>query len=80
MHARYLHSGAYEPAEAAKIIAGAIRMNPCFSSQIGRKTVLLIDDVMTAGARINECSRVLCSSRAVNVHALTLARTGGFRS
>ncbi|HDP81248.1 MAG TPA: ComF family protein [Spirochaetes bacterium] len=38
------------------------------------KTVLLIDDVFTTGATINECARILKAGGAGAVYALTLAR------
>ena len=37
--------------------------------------VLLVDDVMTTGATLDECARVLKKSGAGEVHALTLCRT-----
>ncbi len=39
--------------------------------------LLLIDDVLTTGATINNCSKILKNSGAKNVYALTLARTQG---
>jgi ComF family protein len=39
------------------------------------KTVLLIDDVYTSGATVNECSRALMRGGAKEVSVLTLART-----
>jgi ComF family protein len=41
---------------------------------IAGKTVLLIDDVFTTGATINECSRVLKKAGIREVRALTLAQ------
>jgi ComF family protein len=37
-------------------------------------TVLLLDDVCTTGATLNECARVLKQNSAKNIYALTLAR------
>lgn len=39
------------------------------------KNVLLIDDVLTTGATVNECARVLKKSGATRVDILTIART-----
>jgi len=39
------------------------------------KTILLVDDVFTTGATVNECARVLLKSGAENVDVLTLARS-----
>ncbi|OGW76192.1 MAG: hypothetical protein A2Z72_08140 [Omnitrophica bacterium RBG_13_46_9] len=38
------------------------------------KNVLIVDDVYTTGATINECAKVLLNSRADKVFSLTLAR------
>jgi ComF family protein len=37
------------------------------------KSILLVDDVYTTGATVNECSRVLLARGADQVHVLTLA-------
>jgi ComF family protein len=42
---------------------------------IDGKSVLLIDDVYTSGATVNECSRALMRAGAREVSVLTLART-----
>jgi len=39
------------------------------------KTILLIDDVFTTGATINECSRTLLSSGAAKVFTITVVRS-----
>jgi len=39
------------------------------------KTILLIDDVFTTGATINECSRIILASGARSVFSLTVARS-----
>lgn len=38
------------------------------------RTILLIDDVMTTGATVNECSQMLKESGAAGVYVLTVAR------
>jgi predicted amidophosphoribosyltransferase len=38
------------------------------------KRILLLDDVFTTGATVNECARVLMKAGAKCVDALTLAR------
>ncbi|MEK6646671.1 MAG: ComF family protein [Candidatus Firestonebacteria bacterium] len=43
-------------------------------NNITDKSILLIDDIMTTGATINECARVLTESGAKEVNVLTLAR------
>jgi predicted amidophosphoribosyltransferase len=42
---------------------------------VGDKRVLLVDDVYTTGATMNECARVLKDAGAGAVIVLTLART-----
>lgn len=48
------------------------------SDAIKNKTVLLIDDVCTSGATINECARVLKESGAYKVYGATLATVPAF--
>ncbi|MCP4394210.1 MAG: ComF family protein [Alphaproteobacteria bacterium] len=43
-------------------------------NNIKNKKILLIDDVITSGATINECSKELIKNGANNVFALSLAR------
>ena len=44
------------------------------NSWIEGRRLLLVDDIMTTGATINECARVLKSAGAVSVCAVTVAR------
>jgi ComF family protein len=59
--------------ERRKNVRGAFATDPAKS--LKGKTVLLVDDVYTSGATVNECSRVLLHDRAKEVYVLTLART-----
>jgi competence protein ComFC len=43
---------------------------------ISGKRILLVDDIFTTGATINECARVLRAQGALAVFSLTIARTG----
>ncbi|MGB5092106.1 MAG: ComF family protein [Parvibaculum sp.] len=55
-------------------VAGAFKVNPRFSDKVVGKVVVLIDDVMTTGATIEACARVLKASGASEVRVLTFAR------
>lgn len=57
--------------ERAKNVRGAFATNEKVSIS---STVLIVDDVYTTGATLNECARVLKSAGAQRVFALTLAR------
>ena len=46
----------------------------CNPAEISKKSVLLIDDVMTSGATVNECSRTLKRAGARRVVVVTAAR------
>ena len=46
--------------------------------QVEDRCVLLIDDVLTTGATVNECARVLKRAGAKSVNVLTLARMVSF--
>ena len=53
-------------------IADAFRLSD--PQAVSGKTVLLVDDVLTTGATLNECSRVLKAAGATHVFVATLAR------
>ena len=53
-------------------LAGAFLLSQ--KVEVAEKAVLLIDDVFTTGATVNECARLLKVSGARRVNVLTLAR------
>ncbi len=59
--------------ERRKNVRGAFSVQSAAS--LNGKTILLVDDVYTSGATVNECSRVLVQAGAKKVSVLTLART-----
>lgn len=58
--------------ERKQNIKGAFEVSD--KNKIAGKNVLLIDDVYTTGATINECAKTLIKAGAQNVTVLTLAR------
>jgi len=48
----------------------------CVDEFIKDKSVLVVDDVVTSGATMNECAKVLLEKGAREVHGITLARAG----
>lgn len=52
----------------------AFCVNPKYRQSFQGKTVLLVDDVFTSGATLNECAHALKKSGAAAVHVLTIAR------
>jgi ComF family protein len=60
-------------------VKGAFALHPRRREEIRDKTIILIDDVLTTGATLNECSRVLLEGGAKSVSALTLARVRGYQ-
>jgi len=59
--------------ERTKNVRGAFAVDP--RKSVEGESLLLVDDVYTSGATVNECSRALQRAGAKEVHVLTLART-----
>ncbi len=59
--------------ERRKNVRGAFSLNQ--EKPVKGKALLVVDDVYTTGATVNECSRILLRAGAEKVHVLTLART-----
>lgn len=53
--------------------SGAFKINPRYANNIIGKKVLLIDDVLTTGATLGECSRVLREANTKQIDVLVLA-------
>ena len=60
--------------ERGKNVHGAFGVNKNHLQTIKSKTILLIDDVFTSGATLNECARVMKKAKAAAVNVLTVAR------
>ena len=55
-------------------VHNAFSIKPSWQAKIIDKNITLIDDVMTSGATINSCTRVLLKAGVRSVNVLTLAR------
>lgn len=67
-----ISQGHMKAAERKRNVAGAFGIKN--KHLIKDKNILLIDDVFTTGATINECSKILLKNGAAKVFVLTLAR------
>jgi ComF family protein len=59
--------------ERQRNVAGAFRVPPYLRSRIEGRNVLLVDDVITTGATVEACARVLKRAGAARVDVLALA-------
>jgi predicted amidophosphoribosyltransferase len=57
-----------------KNLKGAFAVSPRAGRRITGREILLIDDVLTTGATVNECALTLCKAGAARVAVLTVAR------
>lgn len=55
-------------------VRGAFAISPRHAQAIKGKRVMIVDDVFTSGATLNECARILKRGGAAQVFVLTLAR------
>lgn len=60
--------------ERARVLAGAIAVNPPRASQLQGAQVLLVDDVMTSGATTDACLAALSKAGAAKVRIACFAR------
>ena len=60
------------PGERLKNVSGAFQVSR--PQEVTGKEIMLIDDVYTTGATVNECARVLKKAGAAGVSVFTLAR------
>lgn len=60
--------------ERQENVRGAFAVGPRQVAAIAGKTLILVDDVLTTGATVEECARVLLAAGALDVHVLTLSR------
>ena len=58
----------------ARNVRGAFRANPAWLAALRGRRILLIDDVLTTGATLEACARVLRRAGAANIDVLVLAR------
>jgi ComF family protein len=55
-------------------VRGAFALRPRWAEAVADRRILLVDDVLTTGATVEECARVLRRHGAAGVDVLTLAR------
>lgn len=71
-HKYTLTQTGYHKQERKENIKGAFEVTD--SKKIAGRNILLIDDVYTTGATVNECAKILIKAGAQKVSVLTLAR------
>ena len=66
--------GHLKAGERAKNVSKAFSINPRHLERLRGRAIVLIDDVLTTGATVRECSDVLLKAGASSVNVLTIAR------
>ena len=59
---------------AQTVLEHAFDIHPRWADKVSGKTVLLVDDVLTTGATVEACARILQRGGSRHVDVLTLAR------
>jgi len=57
-------------------VKGAFKINEAYKDKIQGKSILLVDDVVTTGATINEVIKVLRNEKVKEISAFTIASAG----
>jgi ComF family protein len=73
-HRRTTPQGGHSRTGRRRNVRGAFHVRPRLAERVRGKPVVLIDDVLTTGATVSECARVLLRAGASHVDVLTLAR------
>lgn len=54
-------------------LSGAFEVNPDVADEIQGKNILIVDDIYTTGATVDQCSKILKENHAKKVYVLTFA-------
>ena len=66
-----------DPRAWQRNVEGAFALSSALRAKVPGAWVLLVDDVYTTGATVNECAKVLKQAGAARVEVLTLVRATG---